>query len=236
MRSRSPIFVTALIVAVALLAAIWSWLGPDHTGYDRANSIPQNPGGVTALHQIFPTSARVSAGGIDAATPQAPPVAGESNQHLPNVVAAGGGGEGMSEQERRLARRDQVLARQAAIAAAQDPRLVAADQQPDGEDPGAAQRQQQQANQAAAATPAPSSIYQGLTNQELIDLLIALNRLRDAGVFQKLSPDQFHDVTQLMGDAEGVKDADAITRSVLDMPVGVWLDREMGPRGNFVME
>lgn len=230
MRSNTPVYAALAIAVLALIVALWSALG---------GSDPDDAAGRPAL-------AARPAGGVllkDRALPGAPAGTGDSgklpgNENPPPAPPAGGettagaGGSGADQAER--ARRALAEARAAARVAASQRASGAGFEDPAVEPAGGIGGGAPE--EPPPPTFDPGSIYDGLSQDDLLELFLAMRRLRDAGVFQKLTPEQYAKVAQLLPDMQGVQDANEITQRILGMGVGEWLDHERGPKGRFVLQ
>lgn len=228
MRSRTPVIAALAIAVLAVIVALWSALG----GGDSAESPPRaamalRPAGGTFLK--------------DRPLPAVPPAIEERGQppvdeNLPPPAAGGetsGGPDTPAERAERTRRQMAEARAEARRLAASAPRAEEGSGEPVVEQPGAI-------GAAAPEEPPPptfdpGSLYDGLSQDDLLELILAMCRLRDAGVFQKLTPEQYVAVAQLLPDLQGVQDADEITQRILGMGVGEWLDHERGPKGRFIL-
>jgi hypothetical protein len=223
MRSRTPI---AAAVGLALLVWVFVlWMLGGDSGTPETSVASKPAGAELSLLKNRPLPARPAG----AEAPPAPPEA------APPAVESGEAAEKGARAERR--RRDDEW-RPARPAARDDEDLTAAEARATEAEIEVEDQLTEGGGGTAPEPPPtaiPGSIYDGLSQDEMVELLVAMKRLRDAGVFVKLTPEQFYDVQKLLGDVQGVQDADRITREILGMSAGEWLDHERGPRGRFVL-
>jgi len=241
MSSRGPILAAASIALLALLVALWTLFGDDarYTDSEKhglaAVRRSDGVGRVTLLKDRPVPPARQHQAG-QAGAPEAP--ASDTPAAAPGAasggVAADGEEAGAARQKKGFRTRAEMMAdrraarartRAGSAASTESEVEVATNEVPGfGEPP----------PQPVPTIPA-GSLYDGLSNDDMLELLVASRRVRDAGVFQRLSPDQFILVQEIMPDAQGVQDANEITQRILGMGVGDWLDLERGPKGRFFL-
>lgn len=228
MRSRIPVFAALAIAVLALIVALWSALGGGDSADSREKSaMALRPAGGGALLKDRPLPAAPPA---DQGRGQLPP---DENPPPPPAAGDTTGGQGSDAERADRLKRSWAEARAVARNANASTRGALAEE-PAVENPGAIGGSAPP--QPPPPTFDPGSIYDGLSQDDLVDLYLAMRRLRDAGVFDKLTPDQYAKVAQLLPDLQGVRDANEITQRILGMGVGEWLDHERGPKGRFVLQ
>lgn len=233
MSSRAPLLGAVALVLLALLFAFWSTgeeSSPAHprTLAERADAKGELSNRIALLKDRPLPGAP---GGDQPPPPEDPSKAGEESSA--NGSETPGVTHGEARATRRALRRQARLdaeARRTAIAGGQAPASEQDVEVYDEEVAGGGVPQQ------PVPTFEPESLYDGLSQDDLVELMVALRRLRDAGVFHTLTPEQYYLVQQLMPDRQGIRDADRITQEILGMSVGEWLAHERGPRGRFVLQ
>jgi hypothetical protein len=131
-----------------------------------------------------------------------------------------------TRRERALAKRGLARARATARAGqARNP------QEPDGavnEDPG---------DSAISGAPPqndfqapPDSPFEGMTQDELLEYIVALRRLRDSGALRRVQPEDYWRIMELEPESRGLQDADRIMQELFGMGIGEWLAKNRGPQ------
>jgi len=77
-------------------------------------------------------------------------------------------------------------------------------------------------------TVPPDSPYEGLSDDDLAELIVAMQRLRDSGALRRVAPEDYLRVMEIMPDSRGLQDADRIFNEILGMSVGEWLAKSRG--------
>lgn len=77
-------------------------------------------------------------------------------------------------------------------------------------------------------TAPPDSPYEGLSDEDLAELIVAMQRLRDSGALRRVAPEDYLRVMEIMPESRGLQDADRIFQDILGMSVGEWLAKNRG--------
>lgn len=211
MGSKVPVLPFAVVVLL-LLVVVWAF-GPGATR-DEETQVDGSGRPVRGLlaSRPFPTFRPAGSGLVDRELP------------TPGVVSESGS-EARPTPGRRMTKRQRLLARQLKRDLRNVARPSATERDFDGddlEDGGGA------LPQFARPSPPPGSPYENLPDDEMVELIVGVQRLRDSGALRKFGPEDYLRITELMPESRGLQDADRIFRDVLGMGVGEWLAKTRG--------
>lgn len=209
MRSRSALVAAA---AAALLLLGLSWLlgpGTSETGETRLSALRRRaaPEGLASRPLPKPRA------GAPALDPPSQPDAG-------TVDAADS--DAPQPARRRLTREQRELARE------RRRQRIAAGNLPPPPDPQADEPLDDDGfdfPRFGGERPKTGSIYDDLSDDELVEIVVGYQRLRDSGALRRLQPEDYPRILEIMPDSRGVQDAERIFQEILGMGAGEWLAR-----------
>jgi hypothetical protein len=221
MDSRLPILPAVALAVIVLLVVLWAF-GPRQEPEEeiaRAAAAPTAP-----LLKDRPLPPRRLA----------PPGGGASQAEVPTVEVSA---EPTRTPREHMSKRDRFRARERVRDLLRTPRAASTEHGVEIESglPEDAIGGGGGPPRAELPTPIPEIPYDQLSDDERVELIVALQRLRDSGALRSVAPEDYLRVMEIMPESQGLQDADRIFQEVLGMGVGEWLARTRGGQ-TFILE
>ncbi len=210
MGSRVPVLPIAVVVLL-LLVVVWAFApGPTRDEGTQVEGFGRPARGLLASRP-FPTFRPAGGDLVD--------------RELPTPGVSESGSEERPTPRRRMTKRQRLLARRLE----RDLRNVARPSATERDfDSGDLEDGGGNVPRFARPSPPPGSPYENLADDEMVELIVGVQRLRDSGALRKFGPEDYLRITELMPESRGLQDADRIFRDVLGMGVGEWLAETRG--------